>query len=377
MKLEQILAGAALSTALLIGTPANADIIAPTTSQAIVRVNNPSEVSVTDAINGQSYTIGAHQTVEETVQANRVVIVPGTDSMGDQYPDPVVDVETGQNGFISSPPLYTLDDLAYDGQLFGLGTGATLLAVTGDQQSKIAIYTLSADGTLGKVLLEDVAANSVAKFTPDQLFGQLDAETTIGVEYVSGSGQASLVTSSALGDEHYQRMAESPGTLLGRLFVDNYIKPSSKPLKLNKTESEIAFTKLGRVMAEYAMTHDARFNTVFNGDVDAGATWFAGLVDGDPSNGELYGSKPLKEKNGEIKFLVVKKYNGTPIDYLGLDQKVKHKPFKKIIINTIDGYEELKQNILPQIAKAMGYYGNANVSPRNNGALWARKKANW
>jgi hypothetical protein len=370
--LEKILAGAALSGALLIGTPARADLVAPTTGgQARVRVNNPSAVSVTDSINGQLYTLGAHQTVEETVDANRIVVVPGDDSMGNKFPDPVVDVETGQNGFISSPPLYTLDDLAYDGQLFGLGTGATLLAVSGNQQSRIAVYTLAPDGTLGSVLLKDLPPNSVTAFTPDQLFGALAPETTMGVEYVRGSGQAALVTRSSLGDERYQRTAKTPGTLLGRLFVDKWIKPPSKPLKLNAAESRIALTTLGRVLAEYAMTRDARVNLSFNGDVTAGAAWLAGLVDGDLSNGELYGNTPVKEKNGQVQLLVQKKNNGALIEYRGLAEKVPDQPFLKITINATDGYEEFKQNLLPQIAKAMAYYENPNASPKTSGALWA------
>ncbi len=377
MALEQILRkatiGGALIGGLLVATPAQADITIPTTgNQAIVRVNNPSEVSVTDYINGQAYTIGAHQTVEETVQAPRIAIVPGADSQGNQYPDPIVDVETGQNGFISSPPLYTLDDLAYDGQLFGLGTGATLLAVTGHQASRIAVYTLGADGTLGQVIFKDLNADDVATFTPTQLFGTLAPGTTMGVEYVTGSGQAALVTSSPLGDERYQRMGTAPGTLLGRLYVDKWIKPSSKPLKLNPAQSFEAMKKFAQEIAAFSL-QDPVYNATFRGNLEACTQWYLQFADGNPNNGELYGNIPIRVVNDRLSFESNKKdANKVNIPWPVPVKNVPGAPAVKFGPNAPGAYDLLRTTILPELAKEAGYGGNFNVSPKTTmGATWA------
>jgi hypothetical protein len=377
-KLVNLGIGVAALAALAVLVPARADIIIPTTGKlSDVRLYNPSYVSVDGTIDGQAYTLAAHQTLEFTEQAGRIVIVPGTDSAGNQYPNPVVDIETGENGLMAAPPLYTPDALTYAGQLFGVGTGATVLAVTGHEQSKIAVYTLAADGTLGQVLFEDLGPDSVTAFAPAQLFGDLDAGTTLGVEYVTGSGQAALVTTCSTGDERYQRMGDSSGTLLGGLYVSKWVKPAGKPLKLSAANGKLALGTFADVVAAYFL-QDPNVSAAFNGDPGDCAAWLRGLVDGDLSNGELQGDKAFKEKGGVIYLKLNKKdAQKNVIDYPIPVTKVAGAPVVKAAISAGDAEAFMKGTLLPLIAKANGYHGNFDTSPKSYGALWARKKANW
>ncbi len=380
---------AAACLALLVAPAASADIILPTNGkQGEVRIYNPSEISVSgqfitsdDGVSapaiGTPYSLNAHEVITFPTSNEQVRIVPDNDSEGNQLPDPVVDMETDENGFIASPPMYKTSDLTNTEQLFGLGTGADLYVVIGDSDSEVAISAIEPDGKVVDAKIMSFLKDSVNKVSLDKVLGTLPADTVAYVQFLSGSGVGTLAREESLGDTLYQKMAERPGNALGQLFTSKWIKPASKALKLTSAESDIAINNYSYELAEYAMANDSRFSSTFNNATDC-ADWFKQLIDGDRSNGELYGHKPIKEKNGAISFKVYKKdENHNQIDYLGLADKVRRKPFEKITISGGDGRAFFSETLIPGIAKGETYYEGFNTTPKKDGALWAHKKANW
>ena len=356
-----------LGSALLVGTPARADIIAPTTgNQAIVRINNPSAVPVDGTINGQSYQVGAHQTIEMTEQAAQIRIVPGTDGMGNQYPDPVVDVETGQNGFISSPPLYTLSDLANTEDVYGqLPAGAKLGIETGGADVTAAIYAMQPDGRLINIALGSYPDGAV--LDPQTLFGSLPDGAGIGIQFLQGSGRGVLMAQNGLGDEHYIDLTPRAMPMLGYYCVTKWMKPASKPVKLSLAETAGITDALSAYLLQ-----DPLFKQKF---YDA-ATMKLVLLhweNTDPSDGSFTGSAPLKVANGVLSLFV------TPAtDVSGLNAK-KANGMVKITVGAPNPYGFVQEALAPFVGEHWTQYYGTNVpllSARPH-AAWTKQKPNW
>ncbi len=365
--LEKILAGAMVAGATLIGTPANADIIVPTTGNpSEARIYNPSAVAVDGTINGQQYTIGPHQVFEFPEQATQIRIVPGTDSMGNKYPDPVVDVETGVNGFIASPPIYTLEDLANTEDVYGqLPTGAKLGIEAGGATVTAAIYATQPDGRLINVAIGVYPDGTV--LDPQTVLGSLPDGAGIGIQFLQGSGRGVLMAQNSMGDEQYVDMAPRATPMLGYYCVTKWMKPASKPIKLSPAET----TGITDALSAYLL-QDPLFKQKF-GDAATMKLVLLHWENSDPSDGSFAGGAPLKVANGALYLFVTR-----ATDVSGLNAK-KVNGMMRITASVPNPYGFVQEALAPFVGEHWTqYYGtNAPLLSARPNAAWTKQKPNW
>lgn len=349
--------------------PAKADIVVPTLgNQSEVRLYNPSEVSVNGAVNGQAYTLGAHQVLELAEQAGEIRIVPGTDSMGNQLPDPVVDVETGQNGFIASPPLYTRSDLTNAEDVYGrFSPGAKLGIETGGADVTAAVYAMQPDGRLIGLSLGTYPHDGLTTLDPQTLFGSLPDGAGIGIQFLQGTGRGVLMAQNSLGDERYEDLAPRATPMLGYYCVTKWMKPSSKPVKISAAET----AGITGALSAY-LIQDPQFRQKF-GDAATMEAVLQHWEDADPTNGSFAGAAPVKVVNGVLALFVT-----TATDVSGLNAK-RVNGMMKVTVAAPDPYGFLQGALAPYVGTHWTqYYGtDAPLLQARPNAAWAKQKPNW
>jgi len=358
--------------------PVMANVVAPLKRVAgdnvVVRLYNPSEIAVTGEVNGAPYTLEAYNTEEFPITGDLVNVVPSDDSQGTQLPNPVVDVEQDMNGMISSPRLFT--DLTNTEQLVGPADG-TLEVLAGDAGATIAVGVTGSDGKMLDMGIYSIDPNGLETIDPSTI-APLASNYSLVVSFLQGSGVGTVVT-SANNDVTYTKLDERLGDMIAESLVSKWVKPSTskRGIRVYKDDAKDLLQHHVDLFAPYIL-QDPAYQSVFSTHAEC-ADFLSGLVDGDLSNGELYGDYPLKVKNDQLKLIVYKKDANGKIDYYGLDSSAgRGKPRRKLAINVAEGEAFIKR-LLPYTVKDHGDYGGLNTSPvaDDSTAKWAKKKPNW